>query len=47
MKHYPKGVKNHCHKKIFSQLDNSIYQIKGNDGEYGIGFFSYINCQKK
>ena len=46
MKNYSKSVKNQCHKKIFDQLENSIFQIKGNEGTYGIGFFSYIKCQK-
>ena len=39
MENYPKPVTKDTHKKIMEYLDNSIYKIKGNDDNTGIGFF--------
>ena len=47
MKNYPKPVTKETHKKILDYLDNSIYQIKGSDGKYGIGFFCSLKCHGK
>ena len=47
MKNYPKPVTKETHKKILDYLDNSIYQIKGSDGKYGIGFFCLLKCHDK
>ena len=42
MEIYPKPVIKESHKKIMEYLDNSIYKIKGNDDNTGIGFFCNI-----
>ena len=47
MENYPKPVTKETHKKILDYLDNSIYQIKGSDGKYGIGFFCSVKCHCK
>ena len=44
MENYPKPVTKETHKKILDYLDNSIYQIKGRDDKYGIGFFCSLKC---
>ena len=47
MENYPKPVTKETHKKISEYLDNSIYQIKGNEDKYGIGFFCSLKCHDK
>ena len=47
MKNYPKPVTKESHKQISDYLDNSIYQIKGNEGKYGIGIFCSLKCHNK
>ena len=47
MENYPKPVTKETHKKILDYLDNSIYQIKGRDDKYGIGFFCSLKCHGK
>ena len=47
MENYPKPVTKDTHKKIMEYLDNSIYKIKGNDDQYGIGFFCNIKSHNK
>ena len=47
MENYPKPVTKETHKKILDYLDNSIYQIKGRDDKYGIGFFCSVKCHGK
>ena len=47
MENYPKPVTKETHKKISDYLDNSIYQIKGNENEYGIGFFCSLKYHNK
>ena len=39
MENYPKPVTKESHRKISYYLDNSIYQIKGVNEKYGLGFF--------
>ena len=43
----PKPITKETHKKILNYLDNSIYQIKGNEGKYGIGLFCSVKCHNK
>ena len=47
MENYPKPVTKDTHKKIMEYLDNSIYKIKGNDDNTGIGFFCNIKSHNK
>ena len=47
MENYPRPVTKETHKKILDYLDNSIYQIKGSEGKYGIGFFCLLKCHNK
>ena len=47
MENYPKPVTKQNHKIILEYLDNSIYQIKGNEGKCGIGFFCSLKCHNK
>ena len=47
MENYPKPVTKESHNKISDYLNNSIYQIKGNEGKYGIGFFCLLKCNNK
>ena len=47
MEKYPKPVTKESHKKIYDYLDNSIYQIKGSNDKYGIGFFCLLKCHDK
>ena len=42
MEDYPKSVTKECHEKILDQLNNSIYEIKNNEGKCGMGFFCKI-----
>jgi hypothetical protein len=47
MENYPKPVTKENHKIILDYLDNSIYQIKGNEDKYGRGFFCSLKCHNK
>ena len=47
MEDYPKPVTKESHAKISEYLDNSVYQIRGNEGKYGIGFFCFIKVHEK
>ena len=47
MENFPKPVSKETHKKILDYLDNSIYQIKGYEDKYGIGFFCSLKCHDK
>ena len=47
MEDYPKPVTKESHAKISEYLDNSVYQIRGSEGKYGIGFFCSIKVHEK
>ena len=42
MEDYSKSVTKECHEKILDQSNNSIYEIKNNEGKCGMGFFCKI-----
>ena len=46
MDEYPKPVSKSCIEKIFNQMNNSIYKIKGKDGEFQIGIFCKLKFDK-
>ena len=47
MKKYPKPVSKDSTKKIFEQMNNSIYKIKDKNGNINIGFFSKVKYENK
>ena len=47
MENYPKPVTEESHKKILKYLDESIYEIKGDEGKYGKGFFCTFKVHDK
>lgn len=46
MDEYPKPVSKSCIEKILNQMNNSIYKIKGKDGEFQIGIFCKLKFDK-
>ena len=47
MEKYPKSVSIYKTKKIFEQMEKSIYKIHYEKGKYSIGFFCYIKNENK
>ena len=47
MEDYLNPITKETHKIILDYLDNSIYQIKGIEGNFGTGFFCNIKCHNK
>ena len=47
MKKYPKPVSKDSTKKIFEQMNNSIYKIKDKNGNIKTGFFSKVKYENK
>ena len=47
MENCPKPVTKENHEIILDYLDNSIYEIKGNENKYGRGFFCSLKCHNK
>ena len=47
MENYPKPITKENHEIILDYLDNSIYEIKGNEDKYGRGFFCSLKCHNK
>ena len=47
MEIYPNAVTKDCHQKILNQMDNPIYKIKKEDGEFEFCFFCYIKTENK
>ena len=47
MENLPKPVTEESHKKILEYLNESIYEIKGDNGKYGKGIFCRIKIKDK
>lgn len=47
MEKYPKSISIYKTKKIFEQMDKSIYKIHYEKGKCSIGFFCYIKSENK
>lgn len=45
MDEYIKPSNIQCTKNILNQMENSIYLIKTKNNNFGLAFFSYINCK--